>query len=131
MVQPTAPVRGYGISLGGSPVYGVGSTCNPGGLTMDSQKTPVRVKKSDFSRRTVVRGAAWTVPAVAIGVAAPAFAASTTPPPPVINFGGACGNTGSTGKGCGGDKTLQVPLTLNNPGATDIVFQITSMFTCN
>ena len=64
-------------------------------------------------------------------MAAPAFAASTTPPPPVINFGGACGNTGAQQKGCGGDKTIQVPLTLSNPGLTPIVFQITSMFTCN
>ena len=31
----------------------------------------------------------------------------------------------------GFDKTLQVPLTLSNPGTTDIVFRITGMFTCN
>ena len=35
---------------------------------------------SDFSRRTVVRGAAWTVPVVAVAAQAPAFAVS--PPPP-------------------------------------------------
>ncbi len=34
---------------------------------------------SDFSRRTVVRGAAWTVPVVAIATQAPAFAASAPP----------------------------------------------------
>ena len=86
---------------------------------------------SDFSRRTVVRGTAWTVPVIAIAAQVPAFAASNVPPPPVINFGGACANTGALQKGCGTDKSLQVPLTLSNPGGTDVVFQITSMFTCN
>lgn len=86
---------------------------------------------SDFSRRTVVRGATWTVPVIAIAAQAPAFAASNVPPPPVINFGGACANTGAEFKGCGSDKSLQVPLTLSNPGTTDIVFRITGMYTCN
>ncbi len=92
---------------------------------------------SDFSRRTVVRGTAWTVPVIAVAAHAPAFATSHEPPPPGINFGGACGNVGNGNKGCGRnntgafDKTLQVPLTLSNPGATDIVFRITGMFTCN
>jgi hypothetical protein len=68
----------------------------------------------------------------AVAYAAPAFATSPyVPPPPVIDFGGACGNTGAQQKGCGGDKTIQVPLTLSNPGLTPIVFQITNMFTCN
>lgn len=35
------------------------------------------------SRRTVARGAAWTVPVVALGAAAPALAASPGPKPPV------------------------------------------------
>lgn len=86
---------------------------------------------SDFTRRTVVRGAAWTVPVVAVAVNAPAFATSYDPPPPVIDFGGACANTGATQKGCGSDKSLQVPLTLTNQTGTDYVFQITGMFTCN
>lgn len=88
---------------------------------------------SDFSRRTVVRGTAWTVPVIAVAAQAPAFAVSPPPPPPppVINFGGACANTGATQKGCGSDKSLQVPLTLSNPGSTDYTFQITSMYTCN
>lgn len=38
------------------------------------------------SRRSVVKGAAWAVPAVAVAAAAPSAAASP-PPPPVINFG--------------------------------------------
>jgi hypothetical protein len=34
---------------------------------------------SDFSRRTIVRGTAWSVPVVAIAAHAPAFAASAPP----------------------------------------------------
>ncbi len=87
---------------------------------------------SHYSRRTLVRGVAWSVPVVAVAANAPAFATShDVPPPPVINFGGACGNTGAKQKGCGGDKTIQVPLTLSNPTSEDVVFQITSMYTCN
>ena len=43
------------------------------------------------TRRTVVRGAAWTTPLIAVSVAAPAFAASV--PPPTIkgnSVGGKC-----------------------------------------
>lgn len=86
---------------------------------------------SQYSRRTVVRGAAWSVPVIAVAAPIPAFATSHEPPPPVIDFGGACANTGASQKGCGTIKSLQVPLTLSNPGAEDIVFQITSMYTCN
>lgn len=88
---------------------------------------------SDFSRRTVVRGAAWTVPVVAVASQAPAFAVSPPPyVPPTIDFTTSCANTGTLSKGCGFEKTLQVPLTVTNPSLTDsIVFQITSMFTCN
>lgn len=39
---------------------------------------------SDFSRRTVVRGAAWSVPVIAVAAPIPAFAASF---PPVIISG--------------------------------------------
>jgi hypothetical protein len=98
------------------------------------KSAPTRTQSggTQISRRTVTRGVAWTAPVAAIAYAAPAFATSPyVPPPPVINFGGACGNTGAQQKGCGGDKTLQVPLTLSNQGATAIVFQITSMYTCN
>ncbi|MCF6376299.1 hypothetical protein L2K70_01635 [Nocardioides KLBMP 9356] len=41
----------------------------------DSNRTPARAA----TRRTVVRGAAWTVPAVAAAVSAPAYAASPCP----------------------------------------------------
>ena len=85
---------------------------------------------SDFSRRTVVRGAAWTVPVVAVATQAPAFAVSPPPPPPppVLSFAGACGNTGNQTKGCGGKFTLQVPLKVTNTLATPIVFQITGHY---
>lgn len=38
-------------------------------------------KQSGISRRTIVRGAAWAAPVVAMANAAPAFAASTPTPP--------------------------------------------------
>lgn len=42
------------------------------------------------NRRTVVRGAAWTVPVVAVAASAPAFAASGNPePPPPVDFANA------------------------------------------
>ena len=37
---------------------------------------------SQYSRRTVVRGAAWSIPVVAVAATAPAFAASTDAPRP-------------------------------------------------
>ncbi len=37
---------------------------------------------SQYSRRTVVRGAAWSIPVVAVAANAPAFAASTDAPQP-------------------------------------------------
>lgn len=82
------------------------------------------------SRRTVAKALAWSVPAIAVAATVPQAAASP-PPPPVIDFGGACGNTGALQKGCGTDKSLQVPLTLTNPTPQPIVFQITSMVTAN
>lgn len=39
---------------------------------------------AEFSRRTVVRGAAWTIPVVAVAAQAPAFAASTDAPRPTV-----------------------------------------------
>ena len=38
--------------------------------------------KTGLSRRTLISGAAWSVPVIAIAVAAPAASASVTPPPP-------------------------------------------------
>lgn len=88
------------------------------------------LSSSPLSRRSVAKGVAWTAPVVAIAATAPMAAATKVPPTTVIRFGGACGNTGSDGKGCGGDKTIQVPLTLTNLTGADLVFQVTSMYTC-
>lgn len=97
---------------------------------MGKWATP-KFSTTGVSRRHLAKGAAWTLPVVAIAATAPMAAASIdTPPPPVIDFGSACGNTGSTGKGCGGSKTVQVPLLLTNNTGDDVVFQITSMYTC-
>jgi hypothetical protein len=49
---------------------------------MVNQSAQVGVIVSEFSRRTVVRGAAWSIPVVAIAANAPAFAASTDAPRP-------------------------------------------------
>jgi hypothetical protein len=56
---------------------------------MDSNNAPMRVKSGGtlISRRTVTRGVAWSAPIAAIGVAAPAFAASQ---PVVVTL---CGTT--------------------------------------
>ena len=51
------------------------------------------------SRRSVARGAAWTVPIVAVAVSAPAFAASAGSAPQVSILGGCrCGTGGGTVK---------------------------------
>jgi hypothetical protein len=54
---------------------------------------------SQYSRRTVVRGAAWSIPVVAVAANAPAFAASTDPPAPGSFT--ACRDTG-LGSNCHG-----------------------------
>ena len=64
---------------------------------MDSNYAPVRVKSggTQISRRTVTRGVAWSAPIAAIGVAAPAFAASQ---PIVVRLcGTTCKHPGSSG----------------------------------
>jgi hypothetical protein len=49
---------------------------------MDSKNAPVRAQSggTKVSRRTVARGVAWSAPIAAVGVAAPAFAASKCTP---------------------------------------------------
>lgn len=88
-----------------------------------------QASKTGVSRRTLTKGAAWAVPAIA--VMAPAANAAVSGGSVVIDIGKGCANTGTTTKGCGTGKSLQVRLTLNNPGPGDFVFQITSMFTAN
>ena len=64
---------------------------------MDSKNAPKRVKSggTQISRRTVTRGVAWSAPIAAIGVAAPAFAASQ--PVIVRNCGTTCKHPGNSG----------------------------------
>ena len=86
-------------------------------------------------RRTVAKGAAWSVPAVAMAVPATAAAASgKVPPPPVFNFCGGCATVGNGNGGCNGaQKTGQVPVTIKNPiGASGpLVFQIVGVASQN
>lgn len=57
---------------------------------MDTRKRPLQYKGNQIpmsnsvmpSRRTVAKSAAWSVPVIAVGVAAPAASASTTATPP-------------------------------------------------
>lgn len=89
-----------------------------------------------FSRRTIARGAAWTVPAIA--VAAPVASAASSPPPPPpppeFNFCGGCGTVGNGDGGCNGAKfTGQVPVSFTNPAgaAGPLVFQIVGVASQN
>lgn len=77
-----------------------------------------------INRRTVAKGIAWSVPAVAIASTAPAFATSHTPPPPVFDWALGCATTGSGG-GCADlNKTPQVPFTITNNSGQTLQFQI-------
>jgi len=71
---------------------------------MDSNNAPKRVKSggTQISRRTVTRGVAWSAPIAAIGVAAPAFAASQ--PIVVTLCGTTCKHPGSSGP----DSTFKI-----------------------
>jgi hypothetical protein len=71
---------------------------------MDSKNAPMRVKSggTQISRRTVTRGVAWSAPIAAIGVAAPAFAASQ---PIVVRL---CGTTCKHPGNSGPDDTFKI-----------------------
>ena len=71
------------------------------------------------SRRSVARGAAWSVPLVAVGVAAPAFAASPGLRPTVTALGGC-----RCGVGGGPVKPYRLDVTFDN--ATTATFAITA-----
>ena len=57
-------------------------------LSKDARPRSQEFVGTQFSRRTLARGVAWSVPVVAVATAAPAFAVSRVPPRPV--FLGAC-----------------------------------------
>jgi hypothetical protein len=72
------------------------------------------------SRRAVARGAAWSVPLVAVGVAAPAFASSPGSAPSVTLLAGCrCGTGG------GPIKPYRLDVTFNN--ATADTFTVTNV----
>lgn len=82
-----------------------------------------------INRRTVTKGIAWSVPAVAVAGAAPAFAASPPPPPPppVFDFdagwknqGGACTSS------CIPMQSYGVKVTVTNLRPENYILQFTS-----
>ena len=83
-----------------------------------SSSQPVSLQR--VSRRTVTRGAAWSVPAVAVAVAAPAFAASTTNP--VVIAGASCKCPGSGGN----NFNFKTVLSVTSAGDDDWTFHFTS-----
>lgn len=81
--------------------------------------------RNGISRRSLVKGAAWAVPVVAVAAAAPAFAASAGPVLPGIDLALACkqGNNPA----CGPQKfSYAFPITLKNTTASPVEFQMTS-----
>ena len=79
-------------------------------------------KKSGISRRTVAKGMAWSVPAVALAVAAPAYAASPCTPVPLTR-GASCKCPGGSDRFKFG-YILQICVTVGNacalpPGVTN------------
>ena len=78
------------------------------------------VSRQRVSRRTVARGAVWSVPAVAVAVAAPAFAASTTNP--VVTAGASCKCPGSGGN----NFNFKSVLAVTTAGSDDWTFHFTS-----
>jgi uncharacterized Zn-binding protein involved in type VI secretion len=84
---------------------------------MSSSQTVARQR---VSRRTVTRGAAWSVPAVAVAVAAPAFAASNTNP--VVTAGASCKCPGSGGN----NFNFKAVLSVTTAGSADWKFHFTA-----
>src|SRR4051812_43476894 len=95
---------------------------------------------NSVSRRTVTKAMAWAVPVIAVATTVPSAAASNPNCSSTCSGGDsrvlldiceACGSTGNSGKGCipGGQNSQywQVPIYLRNPGATPLIFHVTSM----
>ena len=74
---------------------------------------------SYVSRRTVARGAAWSVPIAAVSVAAPAFAASYRAP-------GSSANVACKCPGGGSPYTYNLQVTFTTPGTDSYSFHIDS-----
>lgn len=76
-------------------------------------------------RRTLVRGAAWTAPAVAVAAAAPMAAASPQPCIPELEI---CGEyTGSACKHPGNPKYYHFTFCFTNDGVNDALVDFTKM----
>ena len=76
----------------------------------------------EYNRRTIVRGAAWSIPIVAVAAHAPAFAASTDPPRPG-SFDVTCRTNGQGGGNCQGYRMV---LNFNLQGTTSWNIRITA-----
>ena len=87
---------------------------------MADTRTPDR----SVSRRTLAKGAAWSVPAVALASAAPALASSIQTPP-TVTVGDACKYPGNS---CDGyKKAYRVYMSICNPSPVDIwIYEIAS-----
>ena len=77
-----------------------------------------------INRRTVAKGIAWSVPAVAVAGAAPAFAISG--PTPTLVFQGACKWPGNSCQ-LPNDKSYGVTFLVTNSGSTPIYLEGVSM----
>jgi hypothetical protein len=76
-------------------------------------------KPSGISRRTLVKGAAWSVPVMAVGPALPAFAST----PPVLEFSGTACKI--PGQGQEVNKGYVLGFSINNGNAFEIEIRIT------
>lgn len=99
-------------------IWGVGTHANQGTFIM-----------ANYTRRTVVRGAAWTVPVIAVAAPVPAFATSHEPPPPSFDFKNGYKNPGESCKlDCIPKWSYGVPVSVQNNSGEDYYIQFTSYF---
>ncbi len=89
----------------------------------------VNAERSGLKRRTLARGAAWSLPTIAVSVPAVAMAASgKTPPPPTFDFLNAYKNPGnSCTSACIPKQSYGVPVVVTNPSAQDFYIQFTRL----
>jgi hypothetical protein len=78
------------------------------------------MSSQQVSRRSIARGAAWSVPIVAIGVAAPAFAASASSPV-ITTAAKSCKCPGG-----GSPWTFNLNVAITTPGADSYTIAITN-----
>lgn len=92
-----------------------------------TETAPQGSDKSGVTRRTVVKGAAWAVPAIAVAGAMPAMAASQ--PPVYIDFGDstACKLPGNAFGDYCYNKGYVLWAAFENTLAVDVTIQITAM----